>query len=103
MLRSGEVDGGNVHVQVLLTIEGCPLKDRITADVNAALAPLEGIERVDVELTPMSAEEREQLVSQLRGGQGGQAGHEGHGHAPETKISFPPQTSIIAIASGKGG
>ena len=103
MLRSVEVDGGNVHVQVLLTIEGCPLKDRITADVNAALAPLEGIERVDVELTPMSAEEREQLVSQLRGGQGGQAGHEGHGHAPETKISFPPQTSIIAIASGKGG
>jgi ATP-binding protein involved in chromosome partitioning len=101
MLRSVEIDGGNVHVQVLLTIEGCPLKDRITADVNAALAPLEGIERVDVELTPMSAEEREELVTQLRG-QAAQPGHEGHGHAQQP-ISFPPQTSIVAIASGKGG
>jgi ATP-binding protein involved in chromosome partitioning len=101
MLRSVEVDGGDVRIHVLLTIEGCPLKDRITADVNAALAPLEGIERIDVELTPMSAEEREQLVSQLRG-QATEPGHEGHGHAQQP-ISFPPQTSIVAIASGKGG
>ena len=101
MLRSVEVDGGDVRIHVLLTIEGCPLKDRITADVNAALAPLEGIERIDVELTPMSAEEREQLVSQLRG-QAAEPGHEGHGHAQQP-ISFPPQTSIVAIASGKGG
>jgi ATP-binding protein involved in chromosome partitioning len=102
MLRSVEVTGGDVRVHVLLTIEGCPLKDRITADVNAALAPLEGIDRIDVELTPMSAEEREQLVSQLRG-QAAQPGHEGHGHATQQPISFPPQTSIVAIASGKGG
>ena len=94
MLRSVEVDGGVVRVHVLLTIEGCPLKDRITSDVTAAVAPLEGVERVDVELTPMSAEDREKLVSQLRGGQAA---------APATTISFPPQTSIVAIASGKGG
>jgi ATP-binding protein involved in chromosome partitioning len=94
MLRSVEVDGGLVRVHVLITIEGCPLKDRITGDVTAALQPLEGIERVEVELTPMSPEERERLVAQLRGGQPA---------TPETKIAFPPQTSIIAIASGKGG
>ena len=99
MLKSVEVDGGVVRVHVLLTIEGCPLKDRITSDVTAAVAPLEGVERVDVELTPMSGEDREKLVSQLRGPQA--AGS--HGAAPETKISFPPQTSIVAIASGKGG
>jgi len=99
MLRSVEVDGGLVRVHVLITIEGCPLKDRITGDVTAALQPLEGVERVEVELTPMSQEERERLVTQLRG----QAGHAGDaGHAPQP-ISFPPQTSIIAIASGKGG
>ena len=91
MLRSVEIDGGVVRVHVLLTIEGCPLKDRITGDVTAAVAPLEGVERVDVELTPMSAEQREQMVSQLRGGQPA---------APEKAISFPPQTSIIAVASG---
>ena len=59
MLRSVEVDGGVVRVHVKITIEGCPLKDRITSDVTAAVQPLEGVERVDVELTPMSAEERE--------------------------------------------
>ena len=102
MLRSVEVDGGVVRVHVLITIEGCPLKDRITADVTAAVQPLEGVERVDVELTPMSAEERERLVSQLRGQGGAQAGHEGHAHESRP-ISFPPETSIVAIASGKGG
>jgi ATP-binding protein involved in chromosome partitioning len=97
MLRSVEVDGGVVRVHVLLTIEGCPLKDRITSDVTAAVAPLEGVERVDVELTPMSGEDREKLVAQLRGSEGP------HGATPEAKIAFPPQTSIVAIASGKGG
>jgi ATP-binding protein involved in chromosome partitioning len=94
MLRSVEVHDGVVQVHVLITIEGCPLKDRITGDVTAAVQPLDGVERVEVELTPMSAGEREKLVSQLRGGQPS---------APETTISFPPQTSIVAIASGKGG
>jgi ATP-binding protein involved in chromosome partitioning len=98
MLRSVEVDGGVVRVHVLITIEGCPLKDRITGDVTAAVQPLEGVERVEVELTPMSQEERERLVTQLRG----PAGEAGHGHAPQP-ISFPPQTSIVAVASGKGG
>ena len=31
-------DDGVVHVKVLLTVAGCPLKDTITRDVNAALA-----------------------------------------------------------------
>ena len=96
MLESIEIDGGRVEVHVLLTIEGCPLKDRITNDVTAAVQPLDGVERVDVRLTPMSQEQREALVSQLRGG----------GAAPrrsQPKIRFPPSTSVIAIASGKGG
>jgi ATP-binding protein involved in chromosome partitioning len=101
MLREVEVDGGVVRVHVLITIEGCPLKDRITQDVTAAVQPLGGVERVEVELRPMTQEQREALVTQLRG-QAGQPGHEGHGHAPQP-ISFPPQTSIVAIASGKGG
>ncbi|HEY7399722.1 MAG TPA: Mrp/NBP35 family ATP-binding protein [Actinomycetota bacterium] len=94
MLRSIEVDGGAVRVQVLITIEGCPLKDRITQDVTAAVSPLEGVSAVDVELSPMSGEQREALVQQLRGG---------HAAAPPSKISFPPTTSVIAVASGKGG
>jgi ATP-binding protein involved in chromosome partitioning len=79
----------------LLTIEGCPLRDRITTDVTAAVQPLAGVERVDVRLTPMSPEQREALVGKLRGGQpAAPAGQ---------RISFPPSTSIVAVASGKGG
>jgi ATP-binding protein involved in chromosome partitioning len=94
MLKDIEVHDGTVRVHVLITIEGCPLKDRITQDVTAAVMPLGGVERVEVPLTPMSQEERQALVNQLRGG--GEA-------APEHRISFPPQTSIVAVASGKGG
>ena len=95
MLQGIHVDGAAVRVDVLITIEGCPLKDRITNDVTAALRPLEGVEHVDVSLSPMSPEQREALVHQLRGGSA---------TAPQQpKISFPPTTSLIAIASGKGG
>jgi ATP-binding protein involved in chromosome partitioning len=95
MLRSIDIDGGRVAVHVLLTIEGCPLKDRITNDVTAAVQPLEGVERVEVRLTPMSQEQRETLASTLRGGAAPAA--------PQQKIQFPPSTSVIAVASGKGG
>jgi ATP-binding protein involved in chromosome partitioning len=91
MLRRIAVQDGFVRVDVLLTIEGCPLRDRITQDVTAAVQPLPGVKRVEVTLTPMSAEQREALVGQLRGGQG------------PTQIRFSPKTSIVAVASGKGG
>ena len=97
MLRGITVEGGTVRVDVLITIEGCPLKDRITNDVTAAVKPLEGVERVTVDLSPMSQEQRETLVQQLRGG-----GAASTQHQPST-ISFPVSTSIVAIASGKGG
>src|SRR5712691_5312798 len=97
MLKGIQVDGGIVRVDVLITIEGCPLKDRINADVTAAVAPLEGVERVEVHLSPMSPEQREALVQQLRGGQ------PAAGAAQQPKFRFPESTSIIAIASGKGG
>jgi len=95
MLRDIEVlDGGLVRVHVLITIEGCPLKDRITNDVTEALAPLEGVERVDVALSPMSEEQRASLVASLRGGA-----------APQQQPTFftGSDTTVIAVASGKGG
>jgi ATP-binding protein involved in chromosome partitioning len=93
MLDRIEVEGGLVRVHVLLTIEGCPLRDRITQDVTAAVQPLAGVERVEVGLTPMTPEQREGLVGALRGGR----------PTGPTAITFPPQTSIVAVASGKGG
>ena len=96
MLRGISIEGDTVRVDVLITIEGCPLKDRITNDVTAAVKPLEGVERVAVDLSPMSPEQRESLVQQLRGG--GAAAPQA-----QSKISFPASTAIVAIASGKGG
>ena len=96
MLQGIEVEGGAVRVRVLITIEGCPLKDRITRDVTAAVEPLSGVERVEVALSPMSPEQREALVQKLRGGTTGAP-------APAHKISFPSSTAVIAVASGKGG
>ena len=93
MLKDIEiVDGGTVRVFVLLTIDGCPLRDRITNDVTNAVAPLAGVEHVEVILGAMSEEQRAGLVTQLRGGR------------PEAPVFFTDgRTTVIAVASGKGG
>ena len=97
MLRDIEVlDGGLVRVHVLITIEGCPLKDRITSEVTEALAPLEGVERVDVALSPMSEEQRASLVATLRGGAAPQ-------QQQQQTFFTGSDTTVIAVASGKGG
>ena len=95
MLQGIDVQDGLVRVHVLITIEGCPLKDRITNDVTNALQPVEGVERVEVELSPMSEPQRAELVSKLRGG----------APAPQQQRSFfvGSDTTVIAVASGKGG
>ena len=93
MLKGIEVspDGG-VRVDVLLTVPGCPLKEEITRRVTDAVAPLEGVTRVQVDLGQMSAEQRESLVTGLRGGK------------PEQQTFFAgSDTAVIAVASGKGG
>ncbi|HEX5949592.1 MAG TPA: Mrp/NBP35 family ATP-binding protein, partial [Actinomycetota bacterium] len=96
MLQGVRVDGDLVRVDVLLTIAGCPLQDRITGDVKAALAPL-GVTQVDVGMTPMSEQQRAALVEKLRG--------PGAAAAQTQQRTFftDGTTSVIAIASGKGG
>ncbi len=98
MLQGISIDQGTVEVHVLITIEGCPLKDKITQDVTAAVEPLEGVSDVQVRLTPMSQEQRQALVTKLRGTGGATPSQP---QAP--KISFGAGTSVIAVASGKGG
>lgn len=96
MLKGIEVDGDLVRVYILLTIAGCPLQERITGDVKAALAPI-GVERVEVRMAPMSEQQRAELVTKLRG--------PGTAQAPQQQRTFftDGSTTVIAIASGKGG
>src|SRR6266516_2146916 len=96
MVKDVSIDGGVVTVEVLLTIAGCPLRDRITTDVTNAVQPLPGVEQVAVKIGTMTEEQRGALVTRLRGGQ----------EQPQKKITFWGESSttrVLAVASGKGG
>ena len=82
MLQDIEVDGGVVRVDVLITIEGCPLKDRITQRRDGRRGAARGRRARRGDLAPMSQEQREALVQQLRGGAPRRA-------AAAAEISFP--------------
>ena len=87
-------DTGAARVRVLLTVAGCPLKDTLRRDVTAAVAGVSGVTSVEVDLGVMSAEQRTGLRNQLSGGQA------------EREIPFAKPgslTTVIAVASGKGG
>ncbi|MGN6250609.1 MAG: Mrp/NBP35 family ATP-binding protein [Marmoricola sp.] len=95
MVDSLDVDAdGRVAVTVLLTVAGCPLKDTITRDVNAAVSRVPGVTSVDLQLGVMSDEQRSELHGNLRGGQAQR----------EIPFARPDSlTKVYAIASGKGG
>jgi ATP-binding protein involved in chromosome partitioning len=70
MVKSVSVAGdGSVDVGIYLTTQGCPLRDRITKDVTAAVAKVPGVTGVRVDLDVMSDEQRQQLRTTLQGGQ----------------------------------
>ena len=79
------------QVKVLLTIEGCPLKNTIDAQVREAAAAVTGIDRVQLELGAMNSEQRGALKSRLK---------------PERTNPFTAPgslTRIFGVVSGKGG
>ena len=95
MVKSVSVaDDDSVDVGIYLTTQGCPLRDRITSDVTAAVMKVAGVTSVRVDLDVMSDEQKAALRTTLQGGQ------------PARTISFAQPgslTRIFAIASGKGG
>jgi ATP-binding protein involved in chromosome partitioning len=94
MVKSVQADGGIVRVDVFLTVAGCPMKDRLTTDVKAAVGAVPGVDAVSVVLDVMSDEQRTALREQLRGGQA----------TREVPFSRPGSlTRVYAVASGKGG
>jgi ATP-binding protein involved in chromosome partitioning len=95
MVDSLEIDDdGTVHVKVLLTVAGCPLRDTITRDVTAAVSKVPGVTGVDLQLGVMTAEQRAGLQEVLRNGKA------------QREIPFAQPgslTKVYAVASGKGG
>ena len=68
MVRAVRVDGDVAHVEIALTIVGCPAADRIERDVRAAAASVPGIAGVDLTVGVMTPAERSALTERLRGG-----------------------------------
>lgn len=98
MVRSVDVEpGGSGAVVVVgldLTTPGCPLKETLTRDITAAVEQVPGVAAVRVDLGVMTAEQRSELRTMLRG------------TSAEPQIPFAqPQslTRVVAVASGKGG
>ncbi|TCP56214.1 ATP-binding protein involved in chromosome partitioning [Tamaricihabitans halophyticus] len=87
-------EDGHVQVEVLLTIAGCPLREKITSDVTEAVSALAGVHRVSVKLGVMTEEQRAELRKSLRG------------DTEEPVIPFAEpgsMTRVYCVASGKGG
>src|ERR671910_1143919 len=93
MVRRIDVADGRVGVTIALTVAGCPLRASFQEQVDRALAPVEGVEVVELSFDVMTAEEKTALTTKLRGGV-----------AERTPgISVDAATRVVAIVSGKGG
>jgi ATP-binding protein involved in chromosome partitioning len=85
---------GVVLVGIYLTVSGCPLREKITADATAAVSALPGVREVRIELDVMSDEQRTELRRSLRGDT----------DEPEIPFASPGSlTRVYCVASGKGG
>jgi ATP-binding protein involved in chromosome partitioning len=93
MVRDVTVDGGRVGVVIALTVPGCPLRASFQEQVEGALMPIDGVERVELGFDVMTPEEKSALTTRLRGGVTERT----------PGISVDSSTRVLAIASGKGG
>ncbi len=94
MVRHVRVQDGQVTVQAVLTIGGCPLREVIVQSIRDRVARLPGVRSVDVQLGVMTPEERQALIHRLRGAEGG---------APSPFLRPDTAVRVLAVASGKGG
>lgn len=95
MVRNIKINDETVELEIVLTIQGCPLKARIKEDVENALKGI-GASRVSLTFSSMSPEERAALTKMLK-------------KTTTTETGMPamlrPDSSVqfIAVTSGKGG
>ena len=48
MVKAVEISGSTAKLEILLTISGCPMKDRLQKDIDTALTAVEGISAVEI-------------------------------------------------------
>ena len=93
MVESVTFDGGIASIKILLTISGCPMRDRLERDVKAAVEKVSKVEDIHLEFGVMNETQRDNVKKLLRGGR-------------EKFIPFAQPDSLTrvwGISSGKGG
>jgi ATP-binding protein involved in chromosome partitioning len=93
MVEKVTFDGGIADIKILLTISGCPMRDRLEKDVKAAVEKVSEVKDIHLEFGVMNEEQRDNVKKFLRGGR-------------EKFIPFAQPDSLTrvwGISSGKGG
>ncbi len=93
MVEKVEFSNGVAEIKVLLTISGCPMRDRLQKDVTEAVMKVSAVNQVSLEFGVMNEAQRDNVKKLLRGGR-------------EKFIPFAQPDSLTrvwGISSGKGG
>ena len=93
MVESVTCESGIARITILLTIAGCPMKEKLRSDVISVVSEVEGVTNVEIEFGVMNEAQRNEVKKLIRGGR-------------EAFIPFAQPdslTRVIGIASGKGG
>lgn len=96
MVKEIQIDGGHVTVTINLTVVGCPLKAKFEHDVEAAVKKVPGVTHVSTRFGAMNDAERAAVAAKVRGGAP-------HADAQAVTMKLATRTTIIGVASGKGG
>ena len=93
MVESVTFGEGIASIKILLTISGCPMRDRLEKDVKAAVEKVSEVKVIYLEFGVMNEAQRDNVKKLLRGGR-------------EKFIPFAQPDSLTrvwGISSGKGG
>src|SRR4051794_37985628 len=92
MVQGVAIDGGRVVVAVASPLPGDASRAELTRRIVDAAVPVQGIDRIDVDLRDMRDDELEELAKVLKGPD-----------AARVNPFVHSRTRVLAIASGKGG
>jgi ATP-binding protein involved in chromosome partitioning len=94
MVRGARVQpDGEVLVTIALTTAGCPLRAQIQRDIRARVGSLPGVEKVTLDWTEMTQDEKSSAMAKARWNVSQRS----------EESSLSATTKVVLVASGKGG
>ncbi|MEY3148995.1 MAG: hypothetical protein RL029_269, partial [Actinomycetota bacterium] len=68
MIEKVDFSDGKAEIKILLTISGCPMRDRLQKDVTEAVLKVSAVNQVALEFGVMNEAQRDNVKKLLRGG-----------------------------------